>query len=561
MPTKPRVFVFGIDGGTLDLVRPWVEAGELPNFKRFLDSGTAGDLTAAMPPITGPSWTSFYTGVNPGKHGIFDFVRRARGEYRMMPVNASYVDGEKLWTILSKAGKKVCVLNAPLSYPPEPVNGLFVTGMMTPPAAKDYTQPPGFAQDLAQNIPGYEIWPAEMFHPMGNEKALLESAKWLVGLRRKAMSLMAEREPDWDLFFLVFSATDIVCHALWHGMDATHPRHDPAAPAWLKNAVLDIYREVDVVLGEVLDRWGEDALCVIMSDHGFGPLDGYLHVNSWLHSNGWLKLKGGARGAVKRTAFAANVTPVAIYRLAFKLGMGKRVGRTVRARKGLVQSVLDKLFVGFDDVDWAHTRAYSLGNVGPIYVNLRGREPNGIVEPGEEYEGVVTAIERSLRAMKHPKTGAPLIEKVHRKAEIYWGEHFDEAPDLMFFPKDLRYCAYGDVNFASKSWFAPPHDGRSGFHRMNGIVALHGPGVRPQAPLGAASIVDLTPTILAALHVPIPSYMDGRVLQEAFTDDYNTAHRPLYAESELTAASEVQEFSAEDEEEVAKRLEDLGYLG
>ncbi len=137
----------------------------------------------------------------------------------------------------------------------------------------------------------------------------------------------------------------------------------------------------------------------------------------------------------------------------------------------------------------------------------------------------------------------------------------DEAPDLMFFPKDLRYCAYGDVNFASKSWFAPPHDGRSGFHRMNGIVALHGPGVRPQAPLGAASIVDLTPTILAALHVPIPSYMDGRVLQEAFTDDYNTAHRPLYAESELTAASEVQEFSAEDEEEVAKRLEDLGYLG
>ena len=558
---KPRVFVFGVDGGTLDLIRPWAEAGHLPNYKRVLDEGVAGDLTAALPPITGPSWTSFYTGVNPAKHGIYDFVRRAPGEYRMIPINASYVDGARLWSLASRAGKRVCILNAPLSYPPQEIEGIFVTGMMTPPAATDYSYPREFAADLLRQVPDYTIWPAEMFHPLGNEHALVQAAQWLVDLRRKAMRVMIEREPDWDLFFMVFSATDIVSHALWHAMDPSHPRHQPGAPAWLRNAILDTYRATDAVLGEVLDRYGDEALVIIMSDHGFGPLDGYLHVNSWLLSKGWLKLKANAASRVKRAAFAANITPVSIYKLAFKLGLGKRLGRTVRARKGFVQRVLDRLFVGFEDVDWSQTRAYSLGNVGPIYVNLKGREPEGIVAPGEEYERVVAGIDRELRAMRHPNTGQPLIEKIHRKAEIYWGAHFDEAPDLTFFPKDLRYCAYGDVNFASKSWFAPPHDGRSGFHRMNGIVAMRGPGVRQGGTLGAASIVDLAPTVLAGLGLPIPSYMDGRVLQEAFTDEYNATHVPLHEDVEMGESAGQFEFSEEDAEAVADRLADLGYLG
>jgi predicted AlkP superfamily phosphohydrolase/phosphomutase len=192
---------------------------------------------------------------------------------------------------------------------------------------------------------------------------------------------------------------------------------------------------------------------------------------------------------------------------------------------------------------------------------LKGREPRGTVAPGEEYDRVVAAIEQALYAMKHPKTGQPLIEKVYRKDEIYWGPHAPEGPDLMFFPRDLRYCAYGDVNFASKAWFAPPHDGRSGFHRMNGVVAMHGPGVRPGSSLGAASIVDVTPTILNALGLPVPTYMDGRVLQEAFTEEYAAAHPLEYTDAEMAHGAGEQEFSEEDAEEVARRLADLGYLG
>lgn len=555
----PRVFVLGIDGATWELLDPWIVEGRLPNLGRLKKEGAWGPLASVMPPITAPAWTSFYTGTNPGKHGLFDLLRR-EGYYGVVPVNASERRDPSLFRLLSDAGKRVGVINAPVTYPPEPVNGYLVCGFMTPPDARDYTEPRGFAEELQHVVPDYTVWPMETSHPRGREQGLVEAAPRLVSMGTSAFEYMVRRLGEWEFLMLQVQITDTLQHVLWRFCDPHHPEHEAGAPEVVRNGILTCFQTIDSWLGRFLAQQDGQFVTIVLSDHGFGPLYGYVHVNAWLAANGWLRFRRTPVTSLKRALYGLGITPVNAYRAAFRLGFGRQAARTIRQRKGLVLRAVDTLFLSFADVDWARTKAYSLGNVGPIYINLKGREPAGTVEPGAEYERTVEAIVQRLRDLRHPRTGEPLVERVYLRDEMYQGPAASLGPDIMFLAKDGLYEAYGDVQFASSRWLAPPHDGWSGTHRQDGVLIMHGPNVQAGLCLENASIVDLAPTILGLLGVPIPRHMDGRILHEAFRPGALDANALEYVDMVPAVDVSEYEYSEEEAEQIRRRLSDLGYL-
>jgi predicted AlkP superfamily phosphohydrolase/phosphomutase len=309
----------------------------------------------------------------------------------------------------------------------------------------------------------------------------------------------------------------------------------------------------------MLERADDQTLVVLMSDHGAGPSERYMYVNLWLHSRGYMRLKRRPLTTLKKTLYRLGFTPIQAYRLLLALRQGRQVGRTVRQSKDDVRSAIRRVFLSFDDVDWSATRAYSWGNQGAIYINLKGREPQGVVEPGPEYEELLETLTSELRGLRDPQTGDPIVDQVYRREDIYEGDHVHSAPDLCFEPWDKRDVAFGLLQFPSWSWLGASWD-RTGGHRMDGLVMLSGPGVRAGHELRGASITDLAPTILAAMGVPIPSDMDGKVLLEAFTDQGRQRLRISYAQPSGPGEQQGGELSREEQERVRERLRGLGYV-
>lgn len=554
---RQRVLIIGLDGATFDLLQPWAEAGKLPQFRSLMQQGTWGELRTVVPPITGPAWTSFLTGKNPGKHGIYDFMRLAPGTYDVQPVNTTMRSGASLWSLLSQAGKRVGVLNVPAIYPPEEVNGVLVTGMMTPPHAPTFTHPPELGQSLEQALGGYDIWPAEVYHPQGRETQMVEALSRLTLLTEEALIYLQDQCADWDFFMTVFMATDVTQHFTWHFMDRKHKQYPEQREHPLRDAILRCYQEMDQVLGRLIARLDDETTLIVMSDHGFGSLEKYIYVNSWLLDSGFMHLKRSAQTRLKHLLYKSGFAPITIYQMLFKLGLGRQVGSTIRTRKQSVRRGLSTFFLSFEDVDWSRTRAYSLGNVGPIYVNLEGREPHGIVKPGADYDRLLDELEAAIQEWRNPETGQPISGQVYRRDELFNGSQAHRAPDLFFVPDDLSYQAFGDYQFPYHRLMGRAHD-RTGGHRMNGIFMAKGPTIVPGQHLSKASIMDIAPTTLALLGVPIPRDMDGRVLEEMFLAD---ALPPItYTDTDEQSASDIG-LSADEEEMVRTHLEGLGYLG
>jgi predicted AlkP superfamily phosphohydrolase/phosphomutase len=554
----PKILVVGLDGATLDLIRPWAAKGALPTFARILAEGTWGRLQSVVPPLTGPAWISFMTGKNPGKHGVFDFIRRGKSDYNSVPINASLRDGDTLWHLLNQAGKRVGVLSVPATYPPEPVNGFMVTGMMTPPDATDYTYPSSLAQELEQAVPGFTLAPEGTAHARGREDSLIDGLKRLTEMSMETIRYLMGRY-EWDFFMTVFKETDVAMHWLWRFMDQRHPWYVRDAPDRLRQGLQHCYQRMDACLAELLNAVGDDTILIIMSDHGAGPLEQYMHVNAWLVDQGLMRLKRNLPTGAKRLLYQIGVTPINLYKLSMALGRGPQVAQTLRHHKAGAISLLRWVFLSFSDVDWSRTRIYSLGNYGQLYVNLRGREPQGIVAPGTEYEQVVDELVDRLGRLRHPQTGQAIPVRVYRREEIYQGAHLEEGPDVVFLPEDMRYNGFGLYQFSSRSWLEPTFD-RSGGHRMDGLVMLIGPGIRWGHELGEAALIDLAPTVLAALGVPVPDDMDGQVLSEAFEDGYFRERPIRYTAARPTERGEQLELTPEQEETIKERLRGLGYI-
>jgi predicted AlkP superfamily phosphohydrolase/phosphomutase len=547
-----RVLVIGLDGATWDVLDPLMRAGILPNLAALLTRAAKGTLLSTLPPITAAAWTSFATGKNPGKHGLVDFIYFSKHGYRVAIANSTTRAAPSLWNLLSACGKRVGVVSVPMTWPPEPVNGVMVTDMMTPNPQVDYTYPPALKRELLEQVGAFVITPGEGELPSRPIEYLAKVRADVAQSVRYALYLL-NKEP-YDFFMYVFGVVDVLQHQFWYLLEANPDTLDATRRA-VRDAVLGIFSQVDKGLGELLKHADEETLVVLMSDHGFGPLKGFLHVNNFLLEWGYLVLKSGTVSRLKQTLFRSGLTPQNVHLTlkAVKLDLRRRLNR------GRAYGLLRRFFLSFDDVDWDKTRAFALGHIGQIYINLRGRQPRGRVAPGAEYEQLRDELRRGLLGLKHPATGEALIARVFNREELYHGAQLDNTPDLVLLPYDFKYVAFGESEFASNRIVGPAL-GHTGHHRLEGIVALRGPEVRAGATLKQATLLDLAPTILLALGLPIPSDMDGRVLAEGFAPEWLGSHAPSFVTAGADRVEAGTGYSDAEEAQVIDRLSDLGYV-
>jgi predicted AlkP superfamily phosphohydrolase/phosphomutase len=555
MQRPKNILMIGLDGVPLHIIQRWAEGGYLPTFRRLMETGTTGHLRSTIPPTSGPSWSSIVTGMNPGKTGIFDFLYRREGTYAFPPVSASRRGGTTMWRYLSDAGYRVGVLNIPISYPVEPLNGFMISGWMTPYRATDYIYPPELGPELQQAVGEYRIYPTETFAEHRRDTFLQASNDLLDMLTRTALYL-GETRPC-DVFMPVFFDTDRVLHQLWHYMDPDHPwRHDREDK---EGIVRDYFARVDDSVARLLGLAGEDTLVMILSDHGMGRANNFIVLNNWLLDNGLLKLKRDPWTRLKELMFRRGFTLRNVHQVLDRMGLARQAEYVAGY---FVDHLLKIIFLSFLDVDWRHSRAYSFGrHLGSIYLNVKGREPEGIVSPGAEYEAVRDEIECRARDFADPRTGRRLIGQVLRREDIYSGPYLDHAPDLTLLPNSSSDIFFGLADFGHRYTVDTVYR-YSGMHRDHGMLIMNGPGVRPGAMLEGASIYDIAPTVLHTMGLPVPSDMDGHVLAEAFSREYMAAFPIVVGDPALAGRPAAgEDYTPEGEQEIIDRLRGLGYMG
>ncbi|NIA24031.1 MAG: hypothetical protein GWP04_00525 [Gammaproteobacteria bacterium] len=550
-----KVLVVGLDGATLDLIEPWAAEGLLPNFARLLAESHGGVLPSTIPPMTPPAWVTFATGVTPGSHGIFDWTYRRSGSYETTPFSARDIAVPTIWEHLATRGRSALVINVPMTYPPKPIDGVMIAGMPAPKWDASAVSPADRFAEIAQRVPSYVLYPdpGEAYSSQGTEGFITRLHLAAEGRMQTWRLLREEREYDFEM--VAFNGTDTAQHALWHLMDETHPAHDPSAPERHRGAICDYYQRIDGYLGEFMDTAErEDRMLLVMSDHGGGPLKGLIHVNNWLLGEGLLRLKSNLTSRIRYRLYRLGFTPMALYGVLIRLGLGKLKREVVR---GHGRSLLTTFFLSFRDVDWTKTSAYSIGNVGQVFLNVEGREPQGTVSP-DDYDSVRRDIRQRLEAWM--RDGEPVVEQVVFSDEIWSGEHVDDGPDILFLPKGLEFFGFGEFEFGSNRVFEDLKQGISGTHRMPGIGIWWGPGTtEPTAEARAVDqhLEDLAPTIIHAMGEDIPASTQGRVLQEILIEDRDVVRA---ARDSAPVNGDEPTFTEEEEAAIEERLRGLGYV-
>ena len=561
MTKPPRVLIVGVDGATFDNIRPWAEAGLLPNFRKFLDQGAAGTLRSTIPPLTAPAWTSFMTGKNPGKHGLYNFVERKQDSYEIRYSNARTRHASTLWQILSDAALRVGVLNVPMTYPPEAVNGYMISGLDAPEDGPAAVYPRELHAELKERFGPIN----RQYRYLGNltddhRKSVLDTLEEIDGHYHRVADYLLEAHPV-DVAMVVWTSSDTVQHFFYHYLDRSHPQYDAAGAERYGDAVLRTHQRIDAIIGALAQRLDSDGTLIVMSDHGFRGTSGrLLRLNRFLEELGLMKRKAPA---------TQPVAPVfgVVDRL-LRRHLTSRNKERLAAWFPRLRAKWESQSRGLHGVDWGATKAFASDlEIFPprVWINQQGVFPSGIVAAADK-EPLLDFIVEKLYTLKDPLTGRQLIEKVWRKEEIYHGDELDRAPDLTIGCWDgISFVGAGTRRGTDTVSIVSGEPGAgewTGAHAMQGIVGLLGKAFRPTV-LQGADIVDVVPTVLHLLGLEIPEDIDGRVLDEAFTDEFRQVRgaprRGSTRGGGATAAREAETYTDDESEKVAERLRGLGY--
>jgi len=552
------VWVIGLDGASFSLIKPWAQSGELPTFARLMREGAHGVLHSPIPQSP-PAWASFMTGCNPGKHGVFDWVQPRPGSTEADLACGAMVGAPTLWQVLGERSRSVGVTNVPMTYPPKPVNGFLIAGFDTPFGSTGFTYPRDLCQVLQDHFGPYIILPIIAGVPL---RQTVRNYLDTIEQREQVMRFLLQRY-DPDFFMLVFNATDSLQHLCLQ--DYNYNGQNGAQMEVLRS----VYKRLDGVLEGVLKQLPEDATLFVMSDHGAGPLRGYVHLDHWLAHQGWLRYAEDSfflalqRWRAKRVSEALELLKIVVparvrsYLHGKGSDMRERIERAARAPL----------------LDWDHTYACTFSSQG-IYINLKGRWPHGTVKPGEEYESLREQIMEGLLELRDPDSGDLLVARVYKKEELFAGPYLDVGPDLYIRWQGDAYVAWSNTDRPRAELLARPRalemdevvpdEGsgtRVGNHRQEGVLLMYGDKVKAGARVAEAQIVDMAPTILALMGEPIPAHMDGRVLVEAVDEARLDELLVRWVASEDDGSRERgPTYSDEESDLVKKRLRGLGYL-
>ena len=540
---SPALTLIGLDSATFDVVDPLVEGGDLPHLARLLERGASGVLRSTTHPLTPHAWSTMVTGVNAGRHGIWDFTERDATGYGLRLINGSYRRAPALWDRLAAAGRRAGVVNVPFSWPaPELDGGFAIAGMDASFREQGMTAPASLYAELRERFGPLEL---DHSYPLRNGRIDLDLVRRAAEQKVQAALWLAERfEPE--LLFVVFMAADHVQHLGWREWEERGA----------ESAVAGAYRILDEAVGALVEHAGDGDVLVV-SDHGAGRLDGVVNLNAWLAREGYLTYAG-----------AGERLGGQLFEKAFQLRkrLPKRLRSAVKNRAtGLREKVYEQR-TGHSVIDWAQTRAFSYGTFGNIIVNVRGRESEGTVEPGEEYERVRSEIAARAMELRDPE-GAPIVAAVHRREDLFEGPELDKVPDLLIEFAEYAWLGKGNVKKRADSlWDTIEVEPGSehvyvGSHRHEGLFVLAGPSAA-QAPRTLAEIQDIAPTALYLLGEPLPTQLEGRVLAEALDPALLDSRPPAYDDRELAldAVGPQSSYSEGEADEVEERLRGLGYL-
>jgi predicted AlkP superfamily phosphohydrolase/phosphomutase len=463
MPTArtPRVLVIGLDSAPPGLLFEELR-DSLPTLDSLMRDGLWGPLRTCVPAITVPAWMTGYTSRDPGELGIYGFRNRSDHSYTGLTMaDSSRVSLPTAWDILARYGKQSITVAIPPAYPPRPIQGCSVGCFLTPSTTRGrFTYP----ERLGAEING---WVGEYIVDVPNFRTddkdyILRSCFEMTERRFKVVRNLMDSRP-WDFFGFVEIGVDRMHHGFWKDHDPSHRKHDPAGR--FRDAIRDYYRFVDQQIGSLLERVDEQTTVMVVSDHGAKKMEGGICINEWLIERGFLTL---------------NQRPTAL-------------------------TPFGKL-----DIDWSRTVAWGEGGYyGRVFLNVQGREPNGVIPPSA-YEDTRDQLAEALAAIPDDR-GRRLDTQVFKPDRIYRATR-NVPPDLMVYFDDLNWRSVGSVGHGSVYTFDNDTGPDDANHAEDGVFLIKGPGVSPRGPVAGRRLLDLAPTILERFGCPVPPDMQGRSL-------------------------------------------------
>jgi len=556
---KRQILIIGLDGGTFDVIKPFVKEGHLPNIARVMDQGCHGILESTIPPVTAPAWASFMTGKNPGKHGILQFFEFSKDERQLAYnfhtgkyLNFSSIRESTLFELLGESSKEVISINIPMTYPPREIHGKMISCWLTPPGAKDYTYP----LSLREEYPDYRIdqyFGEKMFAltPAGKQvdaDEFFSDINDVLDKRARTALSMISKE-SWDLFMVCFTETDRIHHFFWRAINPDYPEYSNPSVQEERRMFIEFYKKLDGYIGELID-WAEkrDAIICIISDHGFGPPPTKrFHMNYYLQKNGYMITKqDNSNNYLERLKEAAWQYKTSRVFLRDILGLSLN-----RQKRSLIGKS--------DDVNWGHTSAWSVclnNNVGGIFFN---REVINI-----PIEDLTRKLVSDMLSIVDPDNGRQIVQKVLPREKLFSGEKMFDFPDLVY-SLDPEYEAGTEGGFdlfANVLISKNPYPSGRGNHNEDGIYLFYGKDILNGDNSGKRSIMDILPTILFYLQLPIPDDLDGKPILDIFRKELIADEKPIYSRiKNLSYKSvEVDANEIENDKAIQDKLKNLGYL-
>jgi len=456
-----RLVVIGLDCLTPQLaLDAWLD--EMPNLKGLLQRGVSGPLRSTIPPITVPAWTAMMTSKDPGMLGIYGFRNRSGYGYDQLQVaNANAVHARTVWNYLSRNRMKSLVMGVPQTYPPKPLNGILVSGFMTPGKEVSYTYPEGVKGLLDEAAGGEYVIDVKDFRT-DDKEALLKSVRRMTQARFRAFRALL-RADDFDFAMMVEMGPDRLQHGFWRYCDPAHRLYQAGNP--YRDVLHDYYVELDAEIGRTVDATGGEASIMVVSDHGAKAMEGAICINEWLQEAGYLKLK-------QRPGERTRLTP--------------------------------------DMIDWPRTRAWGEGGYyGRLFLNVQGREPEGCI-PAGEYESARAEIKQALEELGD-ENGRPIGTRVFRPEDVY-REVNNIAPDLIVYFGDLDWRSAGSVGIGANHLRENDTGPDDANHMEDGVfVWMPGSGHSPRR-AERYEIYDIAPTLLRFFGVSVPDDMIGEAI-------------------------------------------------
>lgn len=531
---KNRTVIIGVDGATYDLLDPLMADGIMPNLAALIDGGVKAVLKSTIHPLTPPAWATLMTGVSPGTHGIYDFIKVDRNasvpSYTLS--TSEDVKVPTMWDIASAHGRRVTTMNYPVMFPARPVEGVVIPGYVP----WSYLGRAIHPRSMAKRLKELGVFKAsEMSTDWQHERKAVQGLgedqldEWvnfhITRERRWQATLLAVMDEDpCDLIAVLFDGVDRIQHLCWHLVDPA-TRDDYPASKGTRDLVLQYFSELDGFIKQIVDKAGEDARIIIASDHGFTRAGKRIfYANTWLEEQGFLSWKAE--------------TPM------------DDQGRMA----------LDENTEASTLIDWADTKAYSLSSSSNAIFIRQAKEPGGPGVQPEDYEAFRADLVKRLLDVVDPETGKKVVADVYLREDAFPGPQTEQAPDLTLRLNDYSFLSVLRADKSCKDRRVP-----YATHHPDGIFIATGPGIKKGVEIEPLKIADIAPTTLYSLGMAVPESMEGVPGLAAFTDEF-VAENPVTKTAvtlpgqEEGAALTHETLPEDAEEQIRERLKALGYM-